>query len=210
MKLYDSIGPNPRVVRIFAREKGIDLERIRIDIATGENRRLPYLAKNSLGTTPILELNDGTIVAEVTTICEYIEELYPTPAFIGATPEERAETRMWTRRIDIHIVQPMALGFRATEGRAFFNDRVTLVSSEAGAQLKGLAGEKLMWLNAAMQGKPFVCGDRFNFADIFLFVFLEFGAGVGQPLLSDASTLHDWFATMRLRPAMAQGGRAVR
>ena len=109
MLLYNSIGPNPRVVRMFMAERGIDIPKVEIDLRGGENRREPYLGKNPAGQSPALELDDGTILAEITAICEYLDETTPGPSLIGATPKERAETRMWTRRIaDINIVEPMA------------------------------------------------------------------------------------------------------
>src|ERR1700733_3681779 len=97
MKLYDSIGPNPRVVKMFMAEKGIDLPREKVDLMKGENRQPAYQSKNPAGQTPALELDDGRIVAEILVICEYLEEKHPTPVLIGSTPEERAVTRMWTR-----------------------------------------------------------------------------------------------------------------
>jgi len=74
MLLYNSIGPNPRVVRMFMAERGIDIPKIEIDLRGGENRREPYLSKNPAGQSPALELDDGTILAEITAICEYLDE----------------------------------------------------------------------------------------------------------------------------------------
>jgi glutathione S-transferase len=103
MKLHNSIGPNPRVVRMFLAEKGVSIPLEKVDLIGGENRREPYLSKNPSGQLPCLELDDGTFLAEITAICEYIEEKHPKPALIGSTPEERANTRMWVRRIDLNI-----------------------------------------------------------------------------------------------------------
>ena len=72
MLLYNSIGPNPRVVRMFLAERGIDLPKVEIDLRGGENRREPYLGKNPAGQSPALELDDGTVLAEITAICEYL------------------------------------------------------------------------------------------------------------------------------------------
>ena len=95
MKLHNSIGPNPRVVRLFLAEQGVALPLVSVDLLGAENRREPYLSKNPIGQLPSLELDDGSFLSEITVICEYIEEKHPKPALIGATPEERAETRMW-------------------------------------------------------------------------------------------------------------------
>ena len=104
MKLYNSIGPNPRVVRMFLAEKGLKIPVTEVDLLAGENRRGDYTAVNPHGTTPALEVESGSHIAEITVICEYLEELHPTPPLIGATPAERAETRMWARRIDLNII----------------------------------------------------------------------------------------------------------
>ena len=115
MLLYDSIGPNPRVVRIFMAERGIEVPKTTIDLRGGENRQAPYLAKNPAGQMPCLELEDGEVIAEITAICEYLDEITPGPSLIGATAQQRAECRMWTRRIDLNIVEPMLNGFRSMQ-----------------------------------------------------------------------------------------------
>jgi glutathione S-transferase len=107
MKLYNSIGPNPRMVRMFMHEKGIEIPLEAVDLMGGENRRAPYTDKNPAGQLPALALDDGTVIAEITAICEYLEDIQPEPHLIGGTPQERAETRMWTRRVDLNIVEPM-------------------------------------------------------------------------------------------------------
>ena len=101
MKLYDSIGPNPKLVRMFAAEKGFTFkETVKIDIMGGENRREPYVSKNPAGGMPAVELEDGKMISETIAICELIEETKPAPALIGANASARAETRMWVRRAE--------------------------------------------------------------------------------------------------------------
>src|SRR6266478_810422 len=196
MKLYNSIGPNPRVVRMFMAEKGIELPKVEVDIRGGENRREPYLSKNPHGQCPALELDDGSVVAEITTICEYLDEVRPGPSLIGATPEERADTRMWAGRIDLGILEPMANGFRFAEGLKMFENRIHCIP-QAAADLKLTAQKKLRWLDGQMTGKTFVCGARLTLADIMLFAFLDFFAGVGIPLDPELKSLAAWFARMK-------------
>jgi glutathione S-transferase len=204
MKLYTSMGPNPHMVRMFAAEKGLALETVEVDLMGGENRRAPYAETvNPAGQTPALVLDDGTVIAEITVICEYLEERHPTPALIGATPEERAETRMWTRRIDLSICEPLANGFRAAEGRRIFENRMKLVGAEGAAELKAIARDRLLWLDGQMQGRDFICGDRFSLADVLLFAFLAFGAQVGQPIPDEATWVKAWFARVQARPSAA-------
>ena len=99
MKVYDSFGPNPRALRMFLREKGIELTKIDVDLLGAENRRAPYTERNPGGQVPALELDDGRVLGETVAIFEYLEEKHPTPPLVGRTPEERAETRQWQRRV---------------------------------------------------------------------------------------------------------------
>jgi len=203
MKLYNSIGPNPRVVRMFLAEKGLKIPVTEVDLLAGENRRGDYTAVNPHGTTPALEVESGSHIAEITVICEYLEELHPTPSLIGETPMQRAETRMWTRRIDLNICEPMTNGFRATEGRALFAPRIKLVGEAGGAELKAIARDRLLWLDGLMGKRAFVCGDRFSLADILLFCFLDFGISVGQPIPDEAAWVKGWFERVKARASTA-------
>jgi len=201
MKLYQSIGPNPRVVKMFIAEKGMDVPRVDVDLMGGENRRAPYTSRNPSGQSPCLELDDGTYLAEITAICEYLEEKHPDPPLIGKTAEQRAETRMWTRRVDLRICEPMANGFRFAEGLQLFKDRI-LTAPEASPGLKAMARNGEEWLEANFRG-PWLAGDRFTLADILLFAFIDFGGQVGQPLDPGFKKLTDWFQRVKARPSAA-------
>jgi glutathione S-transferase len=202
MKLYTSVGPNPRTVRLFMAERGATAELVKVDIRGGENRQEAYLQKNPAGQTPALERADGRILTEITAICEYFDEITPGPSLIGATPEERAETRMWVRRIDLNVCEPMANGYRWSDGLAMFGDRIRCIP-EAASGLKIGVQEKLAWIDGLIEGQPFICGDRLTLADILLFAFLEFGERIGQPFSRDLSTIPGWFAAMAARPSVA-------
>ena len=202
MLFYNSVGPNPRVVRLFMAERGIDLPRTEIDLRGGENRQPPYLAKNPAGQMPCLELDDGAVITEITAICEYLDEITPGPSLIGATARERAETRMWTRRIDLNIVEPLANGFRFSQGLKLFQNRIRCIP-QAADDLKLTAQEKLAWLDGLIQGRAFVCDDRLTLADIMLFCFLDFGAQVKQPLNPENRAIAAWFDRMKARPSAA-------
>ena len=202
MKLINSIGPNPKVVRMYMAERGIGLETLDIDLVAGENRQPDYLSKNPSGTTPALQLDDGSFVAEITVICEYLDDKNGNSDLIGTTAEARAETRMWGRRIDLQIMENVANGFRYSEGLAMFKDRLRTIP-HAADDLKILAQERLTWLDQQMAGKQFVCGDRFTLADIMLYCFLEFGVQVGQPLNAANKNISAWYERVAARPSAA-------
>ncbi len=193
MKLYDSMGPNPRVVRMFMAEKGIELPKQPVDLRGGENRQPEHLKRNPIGQLPALELDDGSYLSEITAICEYLEEKNPNLAMIGSTPEQRAECRMWTRRVDLNICEPLLNGFRFGEGLKFFQKRIPC-APEASPGLKMIAANRLQWLDGQMGDKDYLCGKRFTLADILLYCWLDFGGQVGQPLDPANTKIAAWFA----------------
>jgi len=188
---------------MFMAEKGIDIPKVEVDLLGGENRREPYTKVNPSGQCPALELDDGTVIAEITAICEYLDEIKKdTPSLIGDTPAERANTRMWTRRIDLNIVEPATNGFRFSDGLKLFQNRIRCIP-EAAEGLKATARDKLAWLEGLMGSKPFVGGSKISMADIMLFAFVDFLNGVKQPLDPAHKNLGAWFERMKARPSAA-------
>ena len=198
MKLFNSMGPNPHVVRMFIAEMGIDIETIEIDLMGGENRQDSYLKKNPSGQLPALELDDGSFLAEITVICEYLDELNGHTNLIGTNPQERAETKMWTRRIDLQIIEPLTNGFRYAEGYDLFKDRLHLIP-DAANDLKAIAQERLAWLDKQLEGKEFICGERFSLADIMFYCFLHFGSTVGQSINPDNTNIVSLYEKIGMR-----------
>ena len=200
MKLYDSVGPNPRLVRMFMAEKGISIPAQTVDLRGGENRQDTHLARNPHGQMPTLELDDGSYLSEITVICEYLEEKQPDPPMIGTTPEQRAECRMWTRRIDLNICEPMANGYRFGEAVRFFQKRIPVVP-EASPGLKQVAANRLQWLDGQLAGKKFICGDRFTLADMLLYCWIDFFGQNGQPLDAANGNISALLARVADRPS---------
>jgi len=201
VKLYNSMGPNPKLVRMFAAEKGYSFPAVEeVDLIKGANRKEPYLSKNPAGQLPCVELPDGRFIAETIAICELIEEKQPKPALIGTAPEDRAETRMWVRRIEWKIVQPLADGFRYAEGLPLFKDRIRTIP-EAAAGLKAIAKDGLAWLDGQLAGRDTIVPGRFTLADIALYAFLDFGASVGQTLDPALENVANWLAKTKGRPS---------
>ena len=202
MKLFNSVGPNPKVVRMFMAELDIECERQEVDLMGGENRQEAFLKINPTGTCPALEMDDGSILSEVTAICEYLAEREGGSSLVGESSEDRAATRMWTRRIDLGIIESLTNGFRYSEGLPMFKDRMQTIP-EAAEGLKSIAQEKITWLDGQLAGRDFICGERFSLADIMLFCFLEFGAQVGQPLNEANANIMAWYERVAGRPSSA-------
>jgi len=185
---------------MFAAQKGIEPPLEEVDLMAGENRQEAYGKKNPSGQLPCLALDNGSFISEVTAICEYIEEQHPQNPLIGSTAEERGETRMWTRKVDLGICEPLANGFRFSDGLPLFKDRLMTVP-EAAEGLKGMAQERLTWLDGELAGKTYLCGDRLTLADILLYCFVSFGGQVGQPLNEDNANIKAWYDRMALLPS---------
>lgn len=185
---------------MFAAELDVSLELIEIDLMAGENRESAYLARNPAGQLPALELDDGEIIAESTAICEYLDET-STKTLLGHTAAERAQTRMWTRRLDLSICEPMLNGFRYSEGLPIFQNRMIMIP-EAAAGLKNVAQDRLAWLDQQMaDGRQFIVGERVTLADVFLYCMLTFGKAVGQPMSPDHTHIAKWYERMAARPS---------
>jgi glutathione S-transferase len=200
MKLFNSMGPNPKAVRMFIAELGDTIDMQEVDIMGGENRDEDFLKINPAGGCPALQLDNGDVISEITAICEYLDDKKGSTSLIGTTAEERAETRMWVRRIDHGILENLTNAFRYSEGIQIFESRMRLIP-HAADDLKALTQEKITWLDGQMAGKEYICGERFTLADILLFAFLEFGAQVGQPMNEDNAAIAAWYNRVKERPS---------
>ena len=198
MKVLNSFGPNPRMLRMFLLEKNISIDFIEHDLMAAENRKEAYLRKNPGGQLPALELDNGEVISETVVICDYLEELYPNPALIGTTVEERAETRMWNRRIEQKITENIYAGFRFAEGLQLFENRMRCLP-EAADGLKASGQDGLAWLDEQMQGKEFICGNRLTIADLVLYCCTDFSSGVGQSINVEFENVRSWFSRVEGR-----------
>jgi glutathione S-transferase len=198
MKVLNSFGPNPRMLRMFLLEKNISIDFIEHDLMAAENRKEAYLRKNPGGQLPALELDNGEVISETVVICDYLEELYPNPALIGTTVEERAETRMWNRRIEQKITENIYAGFRFAEGLQLFENRMRCMP-EAADGLKANGQDGLAWLDKQMQDKEFICGNRFTIADLVLYCCTDFSSGVGQAINAKLENVKSWFSRIEGR-----------
>src|SRR5262245_29280050 len=202
MKIYDSFGPNPRALRMVLLDKGLDLPKVEVDLLGMESRRPPYTDRNPGGQLPALELDDGTTIGETVAIFEYLEERHPTPALIGTTPEERAETRCWQRRVELRITEHLYNGFRFAEGLELFRPRLRVLP-EAAEGLKATVRDNLGWLDPLLAGRTWIVGPRFTVADIILYCALDFGRGVGQSVDATLTQVTAWFERVAARPSAA-------
>jgi glutathione S-transferase len=199
VKLYDStLAPNPRRVRIFLAEKGITVPTEQVDIAKATNRQPEYLAKNPLGGVPILELDDGTVIAESVAICRYFEETHPNPPLLGTDAKDRALVEMWQRRMELEITVPIMQVFRNTH--AFFKGRIPQVA-EYGEVCRKAAESRMRWVDEELARRKFVAGDRYTIADITLLVGIDFGRVSQIRIAPESKHLQRWYEEVSARPS---------
>ena len=172
MKIYETrTAPNPRRVRMFLAEKGIDVDYVQVDIQKGENLSPEMRAKNPLGKIPILELDDGTCIAETDAICTYFEALQPEPPLMGKTPVEKGIISMWQRQVELAFMMQVGMCFQHTTG--YFKDRMVPVP-EYGEQAGINAAKYLSILERRLANNEYIAGDHFSIADITAVCAIDF------------------------------------
>jgi glutathione S-transferase len=192
MKLYvdrHGTAPSPRRVRVYLAEKGIEVPYERLEIHQ-ENRTSEFARKNPLQTLPVLELDDGTCIAESLAICRYFEELHPDPPLLGASPKEKAEVEMWTRRVELYLYLPIE----------FANPKVT--GEEGSAVFRSWREQSIVFLDRLLAEREFIAGDRYTIADVCALCALDFGmAYVGVELSPKREQLIRWHRSVSARPS---------
>ena len=201
MKLYDSLAPNAWRVQAFIEEKGVDVPRQTVSVMEGETRKPDFLAINSLGEVPVLELDDGTRITESIAICRYLESLQPEPSLFGESPLAQAQVEMWNRRMEQQIFAYCAhIGLHLIP---FFADKIEQMPDYAESQKRMLA-KKWAWLDQEMSdGRPFVAGDDFSVADITGAAALLICGFMELEVPASAPNVQRWAASMRARPSWA-------
>ena len=199
MKIYDFVGaPNPKKLRVYLAEKGIQIPCVPVNIVTGENRAPEFLEKNPLGGLPVLELDDGSHLTESLAIIQYLEELNPTPPMIGTTPLERARVRELERIAELGVLGAVAVYFQNTH--PFMAQRFKQ-SPETAENAKARIATNLKVLDAAIGSKPFVAGQRPTIADCTLLAGLEFAEFAQAPVEGSVKNVHRWYEEFKKRPS---------
>lgn len=199
MKLYQGMGPNSYRVRIFMAEKGIEIPMVDVDFAKAEHRAPAFLALNSLGQIPVLELDDGTIITESVAICRYLEETQREPQLFGSDAVSRAKVEMWNRRAEIVIFG--TIGNVALHSDALFKERLTQFPAFAETERQAVP-KKWAWLDRELaDGRPFLAGEAFSIADITAGVCAWLGDVFGMEVPGDLTHVPRWLERVRARPS---------
>ena len=193
-------APNPRRVRIFAAEKGIALPMRDLSIPAREHKADDYLALNPRGQTPALQLDDGTVIAESVAICRYLEGLHPQPPLFGTSPLEQALIEMWSRRVEMILMQPVGVVWVHTHR---FTAALPGRNSEWGEANRPRALEALRFFDSALQGREFIAGEGFSMADILLLTTFDFAKFIGLEIPTECNNLLEWHERVSARPSAA-------
>ncbi len=197
MKIYEAkTAPNARRVRMFLAEKGIDIEYVQLDIATGENLSPAMRAKNVTTKVPFLELDDGTCIGESAAICRYFEELYPETPLMGTSPLEKATVEMWHRRVEFHFMTQVGMCFQHSTG--YFKDRMTPVP-EYGAVAGQLALDFMAVLDQRLAESNYIAGENFSIADILALCTLDFARVMNLRMSDSQVHLARWYEQVSSR-----------
>ena len=204
MKIYDTLlAPNPRRVRWFMAEKGIqDIEVITLSLMDGQQRDPAYVARAGLPQVPMLELDDGTCITESLAICRYLESIYPEPNLFGRNPQEIAVIEMWTRRAEMMVATPMMVAVRHTNPRM-----AALEQQDPAVGAHSLAGslKALKLLDRRLAEGEWLAAGRITIADIVAFIGIDFGRMIKARVPDELAHVSRWADAMRARPAAAAG-----
>lgn len=202
MKLYNENmpAPNPRRVRIYLAEKGIEVPLVRIDMMKREHKAPEFMNKNSLGQVPALELDDGTVIAESVAICRYFEALHPEPPLFGRTALEKAQIDMWIRRGEFIVMGPIGNFWRHAHPRTA---KLLKQFNDFGESNREAAARSMHWLDRELEGHDFIVGNDFSVADITMLCTVDFGSFIGLGIPDDCANLKAWHARVSARPSAA-------
>ena len=200
MKLYGAPmpAPNPRRVRIFLAEKGVDLPETPVNLMTREHKSPEHRARNSLGQIPTLELDDGETISETVAICRYLEELHPEPAMFGRTALEKARVDMWVRRVEFVLMMPVGNYWRHFHPRTAALLTQYKDFGESNAETYANAQK---WLDRELEKGPFIAGESFSMADICALSTVDFAGWIGLPIDPERTHLLAWHNRVSARPS---------
>ena len=208
MKFYDcKTAPSPRRVRIFLAEKGIDVETVQVDLASGEQLGEAFRRINPDCVVPALELDDGSCLSEVLAICQYFEEMQPEPPLMGQGIDGRARVAMWNAKIEQQGLLPMADAFRnaakGLKGRAVTGLEPYEQIPELAERGRQRVAQFFRRLDEQLADQAFVAGDTFSMADISAMVLVDFARWVKLDVPEDAANLARWYGEVSARPSAA-------
>ena len=193
-------APNPRRVRIFLAEKGIDLPETPLNLMQREHKSDEHKARNSLGQVPTLVLDDGTAISETVAICRYFDETQPEPPLFGEGAAGKAIVDMWIRRIEFQVMAPVGNYWRHAHPRTA---ALLTQYKDFGEANRATYEGGLKWLNRELAERPFIAGEAYSMADICALSTVDFAHWIGLPIPDELENVKAWHARVSARPSAA-------
>ena len=206
MKLYDcQMAPNPRRVRVFLAEKGVDIPKTEVSIIEGDNLKPEYLAVNPRGLLPTLELDDGNRIDETIAICRYIEETQPEPNLMGRDALEKAQIESWQRHMEFDGLNPTGEMFRNSFDPFKNRGLPGLENVQAIPELavRGKAGVERFYerLEQRLSQSTYIAGERYTVADITALCVVDFASFAKMGIPEANTNTKRWHADVSSRPS---------
>lgn len=200
MKLYgeDNPAPNPRRVRIFLAEKGVQIQHERIALRKGAHKSPEFKQKNSLGQVPVLELDDGTCISESISICRYLDDVFSDPPLFGSSAKERALIDMWNRRIEMQLMFPVGQFWRHAHP---LTAPLLHQHKEFGESNRAITERVYHWLDKELAHSGYIAGENYSIADIVAQTTVDFGIFIGLPIPEACANVLAWHAKVSARPS---------
>jgi glutathione S-transferase len=200
MKILETrTAPNPRRVRIFLAEKGIEVPYEEVDIMKGVHKQEAFTRANPMQRVPVLVLDDGTAIAETVAICRYFEETKPEPALFGKGAVGRATVEMWNRRMEIGLMAHVAAAFRHIHPAAAVLEQPQF--KDFGEASKGRAVDALKVMDDALGKTRFVAGNEYSIADVTGLCAIDFMRPAKIALPPEMKNIARWHAEVSARPS---------
>ena len=191
-------APNPRRVRIFIAEKGIDLPETRVNMRKGEHKSPEHRARNSLGQLPTLVLDDGTAISETVSICRYLESLHPSPPLFGKTAVEQALIDMWIRRIEFQLMTPVGMFWRHAHP---LTAALLTQFKDFGESNREAYASAQKWLDRELACRDYIAGHDYTIADICALSTVDFATWIGLEMNPEHANLAAWHQRVTARPS---------
>ena len=192
----EPMAPNPRRVEIFLAEKGVSIPTTALAIARREHKAPDYVAKHPRGQIPALELDDGTVLTESVAICRYFDELHPEPPLFGRNALERAQVDMWTRRVELILMSPIAQFWQHAHP---FTAKLLTQYPDFGESNRARTAEAMRWFDGQLGAREWLATGDYTIADIVLLTTLDFAAFVGLAVPDECVALKDWHTRAKAR-----------
>lgn len=191
-------APNPRRVRIFLAEKGIELPETPLNLAARDHKSEAHLSRNSLGQVPTLVLDDGTAISETVAICRYFEAVRPDPALFGSTPVEQALIEQQIRRIEFQVMSPVGAYWRHAHP---YTAKLIEQHKAFGESNKAIYQRALGWLDRELEGQDFIAPSGYSMADICALTTVDFATWIGLERPAELANVAAWHARVTARPS---------